>query len=136
MVFLAGIPKNPSRFDPITKYETAVERRDYILKQLYAKGELSGLEYYAALEEEIVLQTDDQSRYNYVETFVFYCAARSLMKANGFVFQYEFEDDEAKKESIDNISATFCAREELQRKLMENYQRMYEQTLISERKQK
>ena len=48
----------------------------------------------------------------------------------------EFEDDEAKKESIDNISATFCAREELQRKLMENYQRMYEQTLISERKQK
>lgn len=49
---------------------------------------------------------------------------------------FEFEDDEVKKESIDNVSATFCAREELQRKLMENYQRMYEQTLMSERKQK
>lgn len=97
LVFLAGIPKNPSRFDPITKFDTAVERRDFILKQLYANGSISGLEYYAALEEEIVLETDDQSRYNYVETFVFYCAARSLMEANGFVFQYEFADEEAKE---------------------------------------
>ena len=97
LVFLAGIPKNPSRFDPITKFDTAIERRDFILKQLYANGSISGLEYYAALEEEIVLETDDQSRYNYVETFVFYCAARSLMEANGFVFQYEFEDEETKE---------------------------------------
>ncbi len=97
LVFLAGIPKNPSRFDPVTKLETAIERRDFILKQLYANGSLSGLEYYAALEEEIVLETNDQSRYNYVETFVFYCAARSLMEANGFVFQYEFEDEETKE---------------------------------------
>lgn len=97
LVFLAGIPKNPSRFDPITKYETAVERRDFILKQLYANGSISSLEYYAALEEKIVLETDDQSYTNYVETFVFYCAARSLMEANGFVFQYEFEDEETKE---------------------------------------
>lgn len=97
LVFLAGIPKNPSRFDPITKYETAIERRDFILKQLYANGSISSLEYYAALEEKIVLETDDQSYTNYVETFVFYCAARSLMEANGFTFQYEFEDDEAKE---------------------------------------
>lgn len=49
---------------------------------------------------------------------------------------FEFEDDEAKRDSIDSITSAFCAREELQRKLMENYQRMYEQTLTSERKQK
>lgn len=97
LVFLAGIPKNPSRFDPITKYDTAIERRDFILKQMYANGDISGLEYYAALEEPVVLSTDDQSRYNYVETFVFYCAARALMEANGFVFQYEFVDEETKE---------------------------------------
>ena len=49
---------------------------------------------------------------------------------------FEFEDDEAKRDSIDSITTAFCSRDELQRKLMENYQRMYEQTLTSERKQK
>jgi len=49
---------------------------------------------------------------------------------------FEFEDDEAKRDSIDNISSTFRSRDELQMTLMENYQRMYEQTLTSERKQK
>ncbi|MGN0374159.1 MAG: transglycosylase domain-containing protein [Butyrivibrio sp.] len=97
LVFLAGIPKNPSRFDPVTKYDSAVERRDFILKQLYANGSISGLEYYSAIEEKIELKTADQSYSNYVETFVFYCAARSLMEANGFVFQYEFADDEARE---------------------------------------
>ena len=46
----------------------------------------------------------------------------------------EFEDDEAKKESINHISTTFCVRDDLQMTLMKNYQRMYEQSL-SERKQ-
>lgn len=49
---------------------------------------------------------------------------------------FEFEDDDAKRDSIDNITSTFCSRDELQMKLMQNYQRMYEQTLMSERKQK
>ena len=97
LTFLAGIPKNPSRFDPVTKYETAIERRDFILKQLYANGAISGLEYYEALGEEVVLEMDDQGLHNYVETYVFYCAARTLMEANGFVFQYEFEDEETKE---------------------------------------
>ena len=97
LTFLAGIPKNPSRFDPITKYETAIERRDFILKQLYANGSISGLEYYEAIEEEVVLNMEDQGSHNYVETFVFYCAARTLMQANGFVFQYQFEDEETRE---------------------------------------
>ena len=47
----------------------------------------------------------------------------------------EFEGDEAKSESINNITSAFCSRDELQMKLMQNYQRMYEQSLMSERKQ-
>ena len=97
LTFLAGIPKNPSRFDPITKYDTAIERRDFILKQLYANGSISGLEYYEAIEEEVILNMEDQGSHNYVETFVFYCAARTLMQANGFVFQYQFDDEETRE---------------------------------------
>ena len=97
LTFLAGIPKNPSRFDPITKFDTAIERRDFILKQLYANGSISGLEYYEAIEDEVILNMEDQGSHNYVETFVFYCAARTLMQANGFVFQYQFDDEETRE---------------------------------------
>lgn len=41
----------------------------------------------------------------------------------------EFEDDEAKDAAINNITTTFCSRDELQMKLMQSYQRLYEQGL-------
>ena len=41
----------------------------------------------------------------------------------------EFKDDEAKNDAIHNISATFSYREEIYLKLMQNYQRLYEQGL-------
>jgi transcriptional regulator with XRE-family HTH domain len=98
------------------------------IDHLFGRGQIkteSGFTQKAFLErlDAIQKQISENSLFLYNDTI------KSLVA-------FEFEDDEAKKESIDNISATFCAREELQRKLMENYQRMYEQTLISERKQK
>lgn len=42
---------------------------------------------------------------------------------------FEFTDDEAKNEAINNITGTFMYRDELQMKLMENYKRLYEQGL-------
>ena len=47
-----------------------------------------------AIEEDIVLTSDIDERYNYIETYVFKCATKALMKENGFVFRYEFEDAE------------------------------------------
>ena len=49
---------------------------------------------------------------------------------------FEFEDDEAKRDAIDSISSTFRSRDGLRLELLQNYQRMYEQNVISERKQK
>lgn len=98
LMYLAGIPKNPSRFDPVTHPNTALERRNFILKQMYANGYISNLEYYEAVEEKIELIDPHNDTYNYVETYVFYCATRALMEKNGFVFREEFtsEEDEAK----------------------------------------
>ncbi len=98
MIFLAGIPNNPSKYDPVSHFDTALERRNFILKQLYADGQISALEYYQALEEDIVLVNNDDEGYDYVETYVFYCATRALMEANGFVFQTQFESEEAEAE--------------------------------------
>ncbi len=96
LAFLAGIPNNPNKYDPITNYAKAIERRNSVLMQIYAAGIISSLDYYTALESDIVLSTSEEHRYNYVETYVFYCATRALMEANGFVIRYEFEDDEDK----------------------------------------
>lgn len=94
IAFLAGIPNNPNKYDPISNYENAVSRRDSVLRQLYAAGLISSLDYYEAAEYEIAIVTDEEHRFNSVETYVFYCATRALMAENGFVFRYEFEDEE------------------------------------------
>lgn len=94
LAFLAGIPKSPNRYDPFNNYETALKRRDAVLRQVYAAGIISSLEYYEAVEEKILLNTNTDVRYNYIETYVFYCATRALMEKNGFVFRTEFVDEE------------------------------------------
>lgn len=89
-----AIPNNPSKYDPVNNLDAAKGRRDLILKQLYAEGEISGLDYYSAIEEKIELVNTKKDRHDYVETYVFYCATRALMEKNGFVFKYEFSSDE------------------------------------------
>ena len=90
LIFLVAIPNNPSKYDPVNNLDAAKSRRDLILKQLYAEGEISGLDYYSAIEEKIELVNTKKDRHDYVETYVFYCATRALMEKNGFVFKYEF----------------------------------------------
>ena len=97
LVFLTTIPNNPSKYDPFEHLDRGVERRDYILGLLHDYGSISDEEYQKAIDEEIVLTPSEAEKYDSVETYVYYCATRSLMKAAGFNFRYEFidEDDEA-----------------------------------------
>lgn len=94
LILIAAIPNNPSKYDPVVNPEAAKSRRDLILKQLFAYGKITSLEYYSAVEEEIELVNTKDDKHNYVETYVFYCATRALMEDNGFVFRYEFTSDE------------------------------------------
>lgn len=94
LTYLAGMPKNPSRFDPVSHPDTVLERRNFILRQLFANGDISSLEYYEAVEEPVVLVDSSDDTYNYVETYVFYCATTALMEHDGFVFLEEFASDE------------------------------------------
>ena len=94
LAFLAAIPNNPSRYDPVTKFDQTINRRNYILKQLFADREITSLEYYEAIEEDIKLVDSADDRYDYIETYVFYCATRALMEENGFVFRNDFTDEQ------------------------------------------
>lgn len=52
---LAGIPKAPSRFNPVTNMERAKTRQRYVLGRMHSLGYLTTPEYEKALAEPIVL---------------------------------------------------------------------------------
>lgn len=97
LIFLVAIPKNPYKYNPADNMERTVDRRDYILGLLHEYGYITDEDYNNALSEEIVLSWGEHKKVDSVETFVYYCATRSLMEAGGFVFRDEFisEEDEA-----------------------------------------
>ena len=94
IAFLCAIPNNPNLYNPLTNMDNTLERRDRILLQLYEAQRITEEQYREAKKEKIVLNRVSISRNNYVETYVYYCAIRALMKENGFVFRYEFESEE------------------------------------------
>lgn len=53
---LAGLPKAPSRDNPVVAPQRAKERRDYVLRRLRQLNKLSELDYQAALAEPIVVK--------------------------------------------------------------------------------
>ncbi len=58
---LAGITKNPSRYNPYRHPEASKERRDDILYFMHQQGKISTEEYEAGLAEEVVLNDSIQS---------------------------------------------------------------------------
>ena len=51
LAMIAGLPKAPSRYNPIANSERATERRDWILGRMMQLGTITNLEYQTALME-------------------------------------------------------------------------------------
>lgn len=51
MAMIAGLPKAPSRYNPIVNLERATERRNYVLERMRQQGYLTDTEYQVALAE-------------------------------------------------------------------------------------
>ncbi|OOZ37846.1 penicillin-binding protein 1A [Solemya velesiana gill symbiont] len=49
VAMIAGLPKAPSRFNPITNPQRALQRRDYVLERMRDLGQISESEYQTAL---------------------------------------------------------------------------------------
>ena len=97
IVFLCAIPNNPSLYDPYIQMNKTIERRNRMLLQMLENGKITQTEYDTAIKEEIVVQKNDIHRHNYVETYVYYSAIRTLMEHNGFKFRNNFIDEEDKE---------------------------------------
>lgn len=98
LVFLCAIPNNPTTYDPMENPDNTKERRDRILTQMYEDGSIGIEEFHAAQNEEIEIVQVKVGKNNYVETFVFYCAARALMEQQGFEFRNQFKNNEDREE--------------------------------------
>jgi len=97
IAFLCAIPNNPTIYDPFDYPENTSKRRDRILLQMYEDGKIAKNEYQAAVSEKMKVVQKKMTSNNYVETYVFYSAARALMAQQGFEFKNQFDSEEDRK---------------------------------------
>ncbi len=97
---LCGIPNNPTIYDPVENPDNAVARRDRILKQMYDDGKILWDTYQEQTQQKLKLKRPKRKKYDYVETYTYYCATRALMESNGFEFKNDFAD-QAEKDAYD-----------------------------------
>lgn len=123
VAFLCAIPNNPTLYDPLTNKENTIGRRDRILYNMETDGKISELDYANAIVEEIVLERPASTEKNdYVETYAYYCATRTLMELEDFEFRYEFPSDEDEKAYEERYAELY---EDCQRKLYVNGYQIY-----------
>lgn len=97
IAFLCAIPNNPTLYDPFDNMENTLGRRNRILKQMNEDGVIGDQQFYDASHEEIELNVSKKKKQNYIETYVYNCAIKALMKNQGFTFRYTFSSDEEKE---------------------------------------
>lgn len=94
--FIAAIPNNPTRYNPLTNFENTLARRDNILTRLYDNDYINSMNYYTAIDSEVEISRQPvASKNNSLETYARHCATEGLMQAYGFNFRTNFssEDD-------------------------------------------
>lgn len=112
--FIAAIPNNPSRYNPLKYYDNTLARRDLILEQMYKTDCISLVEYEMAKAEEIVLNPKKEEELNgSIVTYVRHCATESLMVQAGFSFRYSFtgKDDYEGYNELYDIYYTRCQQQ-------------------------
>lgn len=97
IAFLSAIPNSPEYYNPLTNYDNTISRRDFILKSMRSDRMITKEEYEEAIAEKITVKQSKKKKRNYIETFVFDCAIKALMRENGFKFRYKFNSDSAQK---------------------------------------
>lgn len=75
--FIAGLPKAPSKFDPLKNYDRAKLRRDYVIRRMLEDGYISDEEAEDAIAMPIILRK--KNKYTYVEANFFAEKVRQIM---------------------------------------------------------
>lgn len=122
ITFLCAIPNNPSLYDPVTKMDNTIKRRDRILYQMLEDGKISQTTCEQAKSEPIALNRPQKTKNDYVETYTYNCAIKALMKQQGFEFKEEFSSE---KEKLKYKEAYDASYQECQKSLYSEGYRIY-----------
>lgn len=97
---IIGITNNPSLFDPITKPENALNKRNRVLGKMLEVGMITKAEHDEAVKKPLGIKVTKHGIDNSVTEpalgYAIHRATEHLMEENGFVFQYAFADDESR----------------------------------------
>ncbi len=130
--YLLAIPNSPTYYDPVVNPDNTIKRRNLILDSMNKDGVITTAVCEKAKAEEMVLSRPTSVKNNYVETYVYYCATRALMKADGFEFKTEFKD---KNEENDYAKAYEEAYNEWNKTLFTSGYRIYTSIDLNMQKQ-
>ncbi len=56
IAFLAGLPKGPNNYHPIKKYNSAINRRNYVLSRMFEEGVISKSVFSKGLKDELIVE--------------------------------------------------------------------------------
>lgn len=97
---IIGITNNPSLFDPITKPENALNKRNRVLGKMLEVGAITKAQHDEAVEKPLGIKVTKHGIDNSVTEpalgYAVHRATEHLMEESGFVFQYAFANDEAR----------------------------------------
>ena len=118
IALLVGIPNNPSIFDPISKLEKALERRNLILNKMFELGYISETDLNNAKSESINLNVKKVDIDNTVTDYDLDLAVNEctkiFMKIKGFQFKYKFANNEERTEYFNQYNKLYSTcREEI-----------------------
>lgn len=108
IAFILSIPNSPTRYNPYENIKGTLARRDRILDQMVLDGKLDKQVADKAKKEKIKLKEIKKQKSSYTLTFAMDCAVRSLMKADGFQFRYDFSSSEDKKDYEETYSKEYA----------------------------
>ncbi len=101
--FIAAIPNNPTKYNPLTNYDATLSRRNLILKELRDADYIDSMTYNTAVEDIVVTGSGEKvsTKNNSVETYARHCATEELMKYYGFVMRNNFDSEDEYNEYED-----------------------------------
>lgn len=118
VALLAGIPNNPTYYNPVKNLNNAIDRRNVILGKMLELEKITQTQYDEAIKEKVELNIkpiEVSSENDYALDFAIYNATRELMKNDGFIFRYSFTDNEDRTNYFEEYNEEYA---EMQKKLL------------------
>jgi len=102
LAFILAIPNSPTKYNPYENFDGTKGRQERILKAMMTNKYITESEYKSYIAEEITIvekgsqdtlvDNADEYPFSYIQRE----AIKSVMRANGFKFQYYFDSDKEK----------------------------------------